>query len=193
MNDKECLLEISRSGPAAEEAARMLYQRYAKRFTGWVRSGSRSFDHHDAEDIVQDAFVNLFRNTHHALEAENTEAYIWQILRNSVVDFLRRSMRSPDTVPDCDDDGGSSIYERYAGEDDPLGMLELDCVVRVLESFERLHPELGLVVSLQHFYGLSLREISEAIGKGYDSTRQLASAAKRALIGKLVSECLSPL
>ena len=55
--------------------------------------------------------------------------------------------------------------------------------------FEKTHAEWGLVLSLQHFYGISLTAISQAIDRSYEATRQVASNAKRAFLSRVMEKC----
>ena len=44
----------------------------------------------DAEDIVQDVFVSLFEKADVTLPIENLAAYVYQSLRNRLVDIFRK-------------------------------------------------------------------------------------------------------
>ena len=59
MEDIDCIQAIALGGSGAERAASVLYRRYAPAFLGWLRAGSRSFSAEDAEEIVQEAFLNI--------------------------------------------------------------------------------------------------------------------------------------
>lgn len=180
---------LARGGPAAERAAAVLYRRYAPAFLGWLRAGSRCFSAADAEEIVQEAFLNIVRKARDGIKLERPESYFWQTLRNAMVDFLRRSARAPMTVPENEGTQGQGWYERMSDGSDPLAELANDCVAEVWECFEKTHAEWGLVLALQHFYGVSLDAISQAIDRSYDATRQVASSAKRAFINRVIEKC----
>jgi RNA polymerase sigma-70 factor (ECF subfamily) len=87
------LVELVRAGDDRAFAA--IHVRYEQRLTGFARrllGGS----HHDAEEVVQDAFVRAL----HALRADRREialkAWLFTIVRNRALDVLRRPVRTVD-------------------------------------------------------------------------------------------------
>ena len=44
----------------------------------------------DSEDIVQDVFLNIFDRADITMPIENAAAYVYQALRNKVIDYLRK-------------------------------------------------------------------------------------------------------
>jgi RNA polymerase sigma factor (sigma-70 family) len=44
----------------------------------------------DGEDIVQDVFLNIFNRVDFTIPIENLTAYVYQSLRNRVIDYLRK-------------------------------------------------------------------------------------------------------
>jgi RNA polymerase sigma factor (sigma-70 family) len=189
LDDQSCIRALAAGGWRAEQAAAVLYQRYAPAFLGWLQAGSRSFRAQDAEEIVQEAFLNIVRKAREGIEVGRPESYLWQTLRNTMVDFLRRSARIPATVPESAEGHGPGWYDTTPDGADPLAELANDCVAEVWEWFERAHSEWGLVLSLQHFYGVSLSAISQAIDRSYEATRQVASTARRAFLDRVFEKC----
>jgi len=50
----------------------------------------------DAENIVQDLFVSLWENEYLLANAENLNAYLFKLIRNRCIDFLRVKIREKD-------------------------------------------------------------------------------------------------
>lgn len=50
----------------------------------------------DAENIVQDLFVSLWENKYLLANAENLNAYLFKLVRNRCIDFLRVKIREKD-------------------------------------------------------------------------------------------------
>jgi RNA polymerase sigma-70 factor, ECF subfamily len=94
-SDEE-LVGLLRAGhPGAFEA---IVERYRPRLTPYARQ-LLGGAHHDAEEVVQDAFVRAL----HALRANDNEmalkAWLHTIVRNRALDVLRRPVRTTDIEP----------------------------------------------------------------------------------------------
>ena len=63
--------------------------------------------------------------------------------------------------------------------------LELLAVDEALRQLEREHPGLAQIVKLKFFAGLTLNEISEAVGRSRASTQRDWTFARAWLFGKL--------
>jgi RNA polymerase sigma-70 factor (ECF subfamily) len=92
----EQLVDLVRSGD--DRAFDAIHDRYATRLVAFARQllgGS----HHDAEEVVQDAFVRALS----ALRADDREmalrAWLFTIVRNRALDALRRPSRTTDLEP----------------------------------------------------------------------------------------------
>jgi RNA polymerase sigma factor (sigma-70 family) len=57
---------------------------------GYVRRRIEDAADHEAEDIVQDVAVHLFDRADPSIPIQNLAAYVYQALRNRIVDFYRR-------------------------------------------------------------------------------------------------------
>jgi RNA polymerase sigma factor (sigma-70 family) len=61
-----------------------------KRLVGYVRSLIQDAASFDGEDIVQDVFANILEKADVTAPIENFSAYVYQALRNRVIDYMRR-------------------------------------------------------------------------------------------------------
>src|SRR3954451_14677050 len=102
----EQLVDLVRSGD--DRAFTAIHDRYEARLHGYARQ-LLGGAHHDAEEVVQDAFVRALR----ALRADRREmalkAWLYTIVRNRALDALRRPVRTTDLEPHaltlCDETG----------------------------------------------------------------------------------------
>src|SRR4249920_907911 len=87
----EQLVELVRSGD--DHAFDAIHDRYHPRLVAFAR-GLLGGAHHDAEEVVQDAFVRALS----ALRADDREmalrAWLYTIVRNRALDVLRRPNRT---------------------------------------------------------------------------------------------------
>jgi RNA polymerase sigma-70 factor (ECF subfamily) len=89
----EQLVELVRGGD--DRAFDAIHDRYEQRLVGYARQ-MLGGAHHDAEEVVQDAFVRALA----ALRADEREmalkAWLFTIVRNRALDVLRRPVRTTD-------------------------------------------------------------------------------------------------
>lgn len=113
----EQLVELVRSGD--DRAFDAIHDRYHHRLVAFARS-LLSGAHHDAEEVVQDAFVRALA----ALRADERDmalrAWLFTIVRNRALDVLRRPQRTTDLQPHAAviADGGGDPFERLQRAED---------------------------------------------------------------------------
>jgi RNA polymerase sigma-70 factor (ECF subfamily) len=152
MSAKPTLLErIAIGDPLAVEGC-------LEKYRGLVWSIARRFagNHADAEDAVQEVFIELWRHAgrfNSAMAAEST--FVATVARRRLIDRHRRRARRLETVP--------LVAEPAAitrSEADRLETLEEGQQARGL--LERLRPEQRHVLELSFDQGMSQQEIAEA-------------------------------
>jgi len=114
-------------------------------------------DRNDAEDAVQEIFIEIWRNAERFDETRSSETtFIAMIARRRLIDRLRKATRQP--IMD-------SVEEMVI---EPAGATSVDPQVAVeagqaAELMNRLRPEQKLVLELAIMQGYSHSEISEAL------------------------------
>jgi RNA polymerase sigma-70 factor (ECF subfamily) len=150
-------MAMVREGQA--EALEALYDRYAGVCYGLALRilGDRQ----DAEEVVQDTFVSLWRRAG-TYNPRYGRPYSWllKIARNRAIDQLRRrsSPRRPRQIPEGAPElaRGSDAVEEVAGASELRSM--------VGGALEGLPPDQREVLEMAYMGGLSQREISERTG-----------------------------
>src|SRR3954469_9349456 len=105
--------EPARAGE--DRAFDAIHERYEARLLGFARQ-LLGGAHHDAEEVVQDAFGRAL----HALRADDREmalkAWLYTIVRNRALDVLRRPVRTTDIEPHAAvlHDASGDPHERFA-------------------------------------------------------------------------------
>ena len=113
----------------------------------YMRVGSRA----DAEDIVQDVFLKLFRSSENLKSVRNVKHYLIRSISNACKDFHRRKQ---DILP-------LETAEREMVSDDDLKMYEE--YLRITALARTLPPKQREVLYMKCIDGLKFREISDIL------------------------------
>lgn len=131
-----------------EEYFRSLYKPlnlYALRFTEEID---------DAEDIVQQAFVDAWEKNSQGFTIGNLKAYMYQAVHNRCLNYLSTRRYKADTqeIPDLPD----------TSEEEQIRQSERDA--RLWEAIDRLPPERKKIFLMAKQEGLRYQDIAKALG-----------------------------
>lgn len=134
---------------------------------------------HDAEDVVQDAYLRAFtyRATFRGDTAGGARAWLLTIVRNTAFSWRRRMDRGGDSMPFDETLHSGSVADRHP-ESALLREATQQTLVRALE---QLPTEFREVVILREVEGLSYREIGEVIGVPVGTVMSRLSRARKRL------------
>lgn len=130
------------------------FQTEYKRLVRYVRRLIDDTAERDAEDIVQDVVLNIFDKADIGLPIENLSAYIYQALRNRVVDLLRKRKKTlslSDVIHASPYDTAIEVEKKEIRE-------------KLYHAIESLNDEQKTVVIATEFDDRSFRELSEEWG-----------------------------
>jgi RNA polymerase sigma-70 factor, ECF subfamily len=167
----EHLVDLVRAGD--DRAFVAIHERYEARLLGYARQ-LLGGAHHDAEEVVQDAFVRAL----HALRADDRKmalkAWLYTIVRNRALDVLRRPVRTTDIEPHAAvlSDGSADPYERARRAE------ELDALVGDLK---RLPERQRTALVLHEMGGASHRTIARRLDVTTGGSKALVSRARAGL------------
>lgn len=162
-------LAVDRARAGDADAFRELVERHSRavfrvayRMTGRVE---------DAEDVVQETFLRAYKQLHRFESRANFGTWLHRIAANCAVDLLRARPRremteEPETLErlsDCHDEGALPSPER--------SMLGVQIKERVASALDRLTDMERAAFTLRHFEGLSIEEISQALGLRTNATK----------------------
>jgi RNA polymerase sigma-70 factor (ECF subfamily) len=129
---------------------------------------------HDAEDVLQDAFVRWSRTGR--TDVEEPRRYLTRVVTRLAVDRLR--VRSRETYV------GPWLPEPVATDPSPFGTVDTsDLSLAVLHLMERLTPPQRAVYVLRTAFGVDYPEIARIVGRTPGHCRQLHHRAAEALSG----------
>jgi RNA polymerase sigma-70 factor (ECF subfamily) len=167
----EQLVDLVRAGDDRAFAA--IHDRYEYRLVAYARQ-LLGGAHHDAEEVVQDAFVRAL----HALRADDRDmalrAWLYTIVRNRALDVLRRPVRTTDLEPHAAvvADASGDPHERLARAEE-LGTL--------VASMKRLPERQRIALVMHEMSGCSHRAIAERLDVTTGGSKALVSRARAGL------------
>ena len=126
-----------------------------------------------AEDIAQDAFATLIFKRRHFSSCDSFQAYLYKIVRNKCIDYLRSKKR---TVP-----LGDLENVLVSATDAEKDVLAHERNERVYACLQRLPAQYQDVLYLYYFEDCRAEAVSKIIRKTKKQTYNLLARAKSAL------------
>jgi RNA polymerase sigma-70 factor (ECF subfamily) len=173
MGDEELVHQVAQGN---ERAFSELYDRYSRPV---YATGVRLLgDAHLAEDLVQDAFTNVWQAAA-SFDPSRASFATWlhRVARNRAVDLDRRRRARPQSA-------GEARLHTVSGGPDPEANVDGWDVARALSRIPEKHRE---VLTLAYFEGLSQREISLRTGVPLGTIKSRTTAALKMLHRSLVN------
>jgi RNA polymerase sigma-70 factor (ECF subfamily) len=152
-----------------EQGLRYFYQQYdtalqyfALRIIG---------DNGAAEDIVADCFIKLWENRATLHQPSSVNPYLYRMVRNASIDFLRRKKREAAYRKEI-------IYRNEVSEE-ALLFLEIETQTHHLmyQAIENLPNRMGLVFRMFYFQRKSLRQIADELQVSIETVSKQKSQA----------------
>jgi RNA polymerase sigma-70 factor (ECF subfamily) len=131
-------------------------------------------DRQDAEDVTQEAYLRAFRALRGFRGDAAFETWLYRIVTNAAMTFLRRRGRFGDLTADPE----GTPPESPSPERPEDRAVDRDALARALET---LSPALRTVVILKDVYGLSCREIGREMGATEGAIKVRLHRARRRL------------
>ena len=167
MGDEEL---VGRVAEGDDRALSELYDRYARQV--YITGIRLLKDFHLAEELVQDAFTNVWRGAgSFDRDRASFATWLYRITRNRATDLDRRRRVRPLSA------GEDPLWNVSDGPD-PDASVALWDMVRALSRISEEHRE---VLTLAYFEGLSQREISHRTGIPLGTVKTRTTAALKRL------------
>jgi RNA polymerase sigma-70 factor (ECF subfamily) len=136
------------------------------RLVGYARRSLDDIADWDGEDIVQEVALNLFDRADVLAPIEDLSAYVFQSIRNKIVDVARKKRPAAPPFAEEMDGGdvglGDALRTLSVGTGDEVERREL--VERVYEIMDReLNIDERAVIIATELEGLSFRELAERL------------------------------
>ncbi len=152
-----------------------IYLEYEAKLRGFVHKRVKDSD--EANDILQQLYVRLYKNCEQLPEVRNLNAWLYQIARNAVYDYYREQGRN---MPLEDE----SQLEEQLGHDTP----QQESESLVLPLINMLPAEYAEPLRLSEIEGISQKEIAERLGMSYSGAKSRVQRGREKL-KELFLEC----
>src|SRR5215831_4289447 len=130
---------------------------FAKRFV---------VDRQDAEDVVAETFIKLWRLRENFESAQSIKAFLFITCRNGCLDFLRADQRLNNNKKD---------FTYIAMQDSELTIaqdeVKAELLKKLYEEIEKLPPKCKQIFKMAYFEGLKNDEIAERLQLHYQTVK----------------------
>jgi len=170
----------ARAGDA--DAFRRLVERHSRDVFRLAYRMTRN--EHDAEDVVQEAFLRAYRNLDRFEERAHFGSWVYRIAANCAYDSLRaRERRQESAAPvTIDETGDGPVAEPPSDEPAPDRLVFGGEVRRrVALAMRRMSALEKSAFTLRHFEGMSIEEIGRALDLDASAAKQSVFRAVRKL------------
>lgn len=136
----------------------------------------------DAEDVAQDVFVRLYLSLNKLREPAQFESWMYRLIANAAIDYLRRHKRVRIRVSDLSDEQIFTVERSQAlgAARDREDQRELrDYLERMLGV---LSPESRALLVLKEVEGLSIRELGAAFGISEEAVKVRLFRARQRIL-----------
>jgi len=160
---------VARARAGDREGFRQLVDRHSRplfrlayRMTG---------NEHDAEDVVQEAFLRAYRRLDGFEERSQVGSWLYRIAANCAYDLLRARQRQEDRFEDEGEPG--TLADLASAEPGPDRLaLAGEVRKRVDVALARMTARERSAFVLRHFEGMSIEEIGTTLGMDRSATKQ---------------------
>lgn len=156
MEDAEIIAKFADEN-SKEEAFSLLLQKYQQKIYWHVRR--MVIDHDDADDVVQDIFIKVWRNLDKFREDSQLYTWLYRIATNECITFLNKKKQKQNVSLDSED--SSYLAETLSSGsyfNGDRAQMKLQQALLTLPEKQRL------VFNMKYFEDLKYDEISEILG-----------------------------
>ena len=132
----------------------------------------------DTENLLQDAFMELWKNSDHIHEIQNINAYMFRLVRNRCLDYLKHKVHERAYEEAVAQERKSAVKTLDMMGDTGLMVSELSGILR--NAVQNLPPRCRQIFLLSREEGLRYSEIAERLSLSENTVSvQLGIALKR--------------
>jgi len=153
-----------------------LVERYEAKLYNYI-SRITAVSKEDAEDILQDVFINVYKNLNDFDQTLKFSSWIYRITHNQVISRWRKHKNSPFVFKDEDN---LKLFEKIvAKEDVEADLIRQDKSREVEQILKCLKKEYAEILVLKFLEDKSYKEISDILKKPMGTVATLINRAKK--------------
>jgi RNA polymerase sigma-70 factor, ECF subfamily len=141
----------------------------------------------DARDIYQEGFLRAYRNLHRFRFECSFYTWLYRIVTNTALDFLRRRTSRPEDQPPAprEEDGGKDFFDKQAdagaSANPEKALLSQEIGQQIEQAMKTLSPRERMVFEMKHYHGMRLRAIGDMLGTSEETAKNSLFRATRKL------------
>jgi RNA polymerase sigma-70 factor, ECF subfamily len=144
----------------------------------------------DAAEVYQEAFLRVHKNLHAFRFDCNFQSWLYRIVTNLCLDYLRKRKIRKEESPVLDTPEGPRDFMETVQEDRVQGnpqraLLAQELRARIQAVLNDLTPRERMVFELRHYQGMRLRAIGEALGTTEEAAKNCLFRATQKLRASL--------
>lgn len=174
---------------SSQKGFEALYEWFRYPALGFLINAGR-LSQSDADDVFQETIIKIFKSIDQLKDEQRFESWVWQILRNSMLDFIRKTKRKNETIFNIE----SEDLENLIGQENIQIKMNQEfsssseCVEERMKIIQEHMPERHYVLTLQT-EGLPIKEIATRINRTPAATKEFLSQSRKK-IAPYLEECL---
>ncbi len=160
------------------ESFNFLIERYLKRVYNFIARYVGNAK--EAEDLTQEAFLKIWRNLKKFDQKKSFRVWLWRIVRNTGVDYLRRKKAIVFSALESDEEEERFSDKIVDAESSIIEKLNKEDLTKEVEKYLGKLSEQGKAVILLHYnQQMTFQEIADLLKEGVDTVK---SRHRRSLI-----------
>ena len=159
-------------------ATDQIWQEFSDRLRLFILRRIRS--EHDTEDILQDVFWKIHNNIHTLKHGDKLEAWIYQIARNTIIDYYRHQAELPSDVSEMPEPGAEPV----AADDKTQEVVA--CLKPMIDDLPEKYRQ---AIVLTEYENLTQKEMSQRLGLSLSGAKSRVQRARQKLKGTLLACC----
>src|SRR5215471_6678565 len=147
----------------------------------------------EAQDVYQDAFLKAYRNIGSFRFECSFYTWIYRIVTNLCLDYLRKKQVRKEDQPVVTDSDGQTfdlleqVADARSGANPERDLLRRELGGQISRALEKLTPRERMVFEMKHYHGLKLRTIGEMLNTTEETAKNTLFRATQKLRGVLAA------
>ena len=154
MTDEE-ILNLLANKQYAERGFRLLMEKYQERLYWHIRR--MVTNHEDANDVVQNCFIKVFRNVHKFQRKSALYTWLYRIATNEAITFINRRKRQRASSIDSEDGILARQLKADTYFDGDEIQVKLQCALKTLPKKQHL------VFNMRYYEEMTYKQMSEIL------------------------------